>query len=284
MTHQEHVVAQMMNGRHRRPPVGRSRRRRLTGPTGVRMASASGTNKRDAIELSDDDEPPSAPKASKTLLNPEAASFQPTARIPKGSSNLRGVSVPAGWSVQGSSLLVWEYRPAGSPAPTGNATIACFDFDGCLANTPLGGNDPKAWTMQYPHVPLVLRSLAESGHRIVIVTNESMDRLKKPEAIKACILKKTGRLEAFAAAVGVPLVVLCPTAKDAYRKPGTAAWEFFCGQCNSGVAVDLPASFFVGDAAGRTGDHSDCDLMFAQNCGLPFYNEKTFFESKHPPR
>ena len=41
------------------------------------MASASGTNKRDAIELSDDDEPPSAPKASKTLLNPEAASFQP---------------------------------------------------------------------------------------------------------------------------------------------------------------------------------------------------------------
>ena len=41
------------------------------------MASASGTNKRDAIELSDDDEPPSAPKASKTLLNPEVASFQP---------------------------------------------------------------------------------------------------------------------------------------------------------------------------------------------------------------
>ena len=249
------------------------------------MASGSGTNKRDAIELSDDEEQSCAPpKASKTELNPDAAAFQPRSSVPKGASNLRGVPLPSEWSVQGSSLLVWQYQPAGTPAPTGCAKIACFDFDGCLANTPLGGNDPKAWTMQYPHVPLVLRELAATGHKIVVVTNESMDRFKKPEAIKACVLKKTGRLEAFAAAVGIPMVVLCPTAKDAYRKPGTAAWAFFTNQCNADVPVDLAASFFVGDAAGRKGDHSDCDLGFARNCGLPFFDEKTFFESKHPPR
>lgn len=109
-----------------------------------------------------------------------------------------------------------------------------------------------------------------------------VDRLKKSEAIKACILKKTGRLEAFAAAVNVPMLVLCPTAKDDFRKPGIGSWTFFITHCNADIPVDVKNSFFVGDAAGRPGDHSDSDKVFAQNCGLPFVDEKTFFERKHP--
>jgi len=176
--------------------------------------------------------------------------------------------------VHGGSLLVKSFSDV-----QGSAKVAAFDFDGCLADTPLGGNDPKAWKMQFPHVPQVLQSLAASGHVIVIVTNESMDRLKKPEAIKSAILKKCGRLEGFAAAAGVPLLMLCASAKDQYRKPGVGAWDFFVG-CNG--EVDMAASFFVGDAAGRAGDHSDSDRVFAQQAGLPFHDEKSFFRRLHP--
>ena len=180
----------------------------------------------------------------------------------------------------------------------------------CLANTPLGGNDPKAWKMQFPHVPAVLASLHAAGHAIVIVTNESspctrpndpsplsaaslpptavfrcwaVDRFKKPEAIRSAILKKCGRLDGFAAACALPMLALCATSKDAYRKPGTAAWDFFTAKCNGGVPVDYGASFFVGDAAGRPGDHSDSDKAFAAAAGLIFHDEKSFFLERHPP-
>ena len=153
-----------------------------------------------------------------------------------------------------------------------------------LADTPLGGNDPKAWKMQFAHVPQVLASLHASGSAIVIVTNESMDRFKKPEAVRSAILKKTGRLEGFAAAANVPILALCATAKDAFRKPGTACWDFVVQHANKGVQVDKQASFFVGDAAGRPGDHSDSDRVFANAAGLPFHDEKAFFTRLNPPK
>lgn len=137
--------------------------------------------------------------------------------------------------------------------------------------------------MQFPHVPQVLAALAES-HAVVIVTNESMDRFKKPEAIRSAIRKKTGRLAGFAAAANVPMLTLCATAKDDFRKPGIGAWTFFCNHANGGVAVDYAASFFVGDAAGRPNDHSDSDLAFARAAGLEFHDEKAFFQRLHPPK
>ena len=51
-----------------------------------------------------------------------------------------------------------------------------------------------------------------------------------------------------------------------------------------GVAIDPARSFFVGDAAGRPGDHSDSDAVFARSVGVTFYDERRFFEQMHPPR
>lgn len=238
------------------------------------MASSSGQKREhETIDLGSTDEDEPAPK--QRVAAPATTAFS----LPPGARELRGVAVPDGWTVHGGSMLVkvfGDFRPS--------AAIAAFDFDGCLARTPLGGNDPKAWSMQYPHVPQVLSTLS-AAHAIVIVTNESMDRFKKPEAIRAAILKKTGRLEGFAAAAKVPLLALCATAKDDFRKPGLGAWRF-TQQIASGAGkqVDAAASFFVGDAAGRQGDHSDSDLAFARGAGLPFFNEKAFFEQEHPPK
>ena len=198
---------------------------------------------------------------------------------PGGTTTLRGVGASPGWLVYGGSLLVWPFKEKELRSST---KVAAFDFDGCLADTPLGGFDPNAWSMQFPHVPLVLRSLFASGHTLVVITNESMDRYKKPEAITSCMRKKVGRLTGFASAVGVPILVLCATAKDNYRKPHTGAWDFF-KQVN-GSAVDLASSFFVGDAAGRQGDHSDSDREFARGAGLTFHDEKTFFQQIYPPQ
>ena len=138
-------------------------------------------------------------------------------------------------------------------------------------------------------MPAVLRTLHAQGYKLVVVTNESLDRFKKLDAINNCVLKKTGRLERFAAAVGVPLQVLVATAKPDdvtgkpdFRKPGAGAWRYLCERGNGGVAPDLSSSFFVGDAAGRPGDHSDSDRMFAEKVGVTFHTEKSFFCQLHP--
>lgn len=160
--------------------------------------------------------------------------------------------------------------------------MAAFDFDGCLAKTPLGGTEHD-WKMQFAHVPAVLASLLASGHTLAVVTNESMDRLKKPEAIAGCIRKKCGRLERFAAAAGVPLLVLCATAKDGYRKPAVGCWEYLTAEAYPATPPDMAASFYVGDAAGRPADHSDSDRAFAAAAGLRFFTEDEFFLRRHPP-
>ena len=66
---------------------------------------------------------------------------------------LRGVALPSGWTAYG-SLLVMAHAPSNAPqAPTIDTQkpAAAFDFDGTLADTPLGGFDPTAWKMMFPH-------------------------------------------------------------------------------------------------------------------------------------
>jgi hypothetical protein len=60
--------------------------------------------------------------------------------------------------------------------------------------------------------------------------------------------------------------------------------------CEAAGGVDEPRvticrerSFYVGDAAGRPGDHSDSDRKMAQAAGLPFFTETEFFNPGRPP-
>jgi len=232
-----------------------------------------------AAKRSADGEPDAAPPAKMAAPPPAAAAPAPT---PPRATSLRGVACPPGWGVVGGSLLVLEFQ---DPKPA--AKVAAFDFDGCVARTSLQGSDPNAWSMMFSHVPAVLQRLHADGFKIVIVSNESMDRLVKPDAIANAIKKKTGRLHAFVRAVDVPTLVLCATAKDSYRKPATGAWDWMAAHANGGVAIDRAASLFVGDAAGRaaTGDRpkdfSDSDRVFAANVGVPFHTETAFFTQLH---
>lgn len=58
----------------------------------------------------------------------------------------------------------------------------------------------------------------------------------------------------------VPLSVYAATENDEFRKPRMGMWREFLDDYDLDVAgVDLGRSFFVGDAAGRKGDHSQVD-------------------------
>ena len=70
---------------------------------------------------------------------------------------------------------------------------------------------------------------------------------------------------------------------DQYRKPAVGGWEYIKNQLFSGSKIDMPSSFYCGDAAGRPKtatrhkDFSDTDLKFAHNIGLTFKLPEEFF-------
>ncbi|XP_060187431.1 polynucleotide 3'-phosphatase ZDP isoform X2 [Lycium barbarum] len=163
-----------------------------------------------------------------------------------------------------------------------SSKIAAFDFDGCLANTSVKRVGANAWSLMHPSIPEKLQSLYNDGYKLVIFTNESnIERWKKSR--QAAVDSKIGRLEQFIKVAGVPIQVFIAcglskiTPEDPFRKPKTGMWNIMKKQFNSGVPIDMDESFYVGDAAGRRGDHSDADIKFAQAIGLRFYVPEEFF-------
>jgi len=68
--------------------------------------------------------------------------------------------------------------------------------------------------------------------------------------------------------LGVPLFALIATqVSSGYRKPAPGMWRLLLRELNQGVAVDLAASFYVGDMAGRQLDMGASDREFASNVG-----------------
>ncbi|XP_065044162.1 polynucleotide 3'-phosphatase ZDP-like isoform X3 [Musa acuminata AAA Group] len=150
--------------------------------------------------------------------------------------------------------------------------IAAFDFDGCLVNTSVKRIGPDAWSLMYPSIPEKLQELYKGGYKLVIFTNESnIERWKNKR--QQAVESKIGRLENFIKCVKVPIQVFiaCGLGKnkdgtdDPFRKPQPGMWKLMEEHFNSSIAVDMDQSFYVGDAAGRTNDHSDADIKFAKD-------------------
>ncbi|XP_064969535.1 polynucleotide 3'-phosphatase ZDP-like isoform X1 [Musa acuminata AAA Group] len=150
--------------------------------------------------------------------------------------------------------------------------IAAFDFDGCLVNTSVKRIGPDAWSLMYPSIPEKLQELYKGGYKLVIFTNESnIERWKNKR--QQAVDSKIGRLENFIKCVKVPIQVFiaCGLGKnkdgtdDPFRKPQPGMWKLMEEHFNSSIAVDMDQSFYVGDAAGRTNDHSDADIKFAKD-------------------
>jgi DNA 3'-phosphatase len=160
--------------------------------------------------------------------------------------------------------------PAGSllhAAISHTRTAACYSWTCCPS--------PAAANAGFG-----LQRLHREGHAIAIVSNESLARFKNMDVLARHLLKKQTRVSQWCHAIGVPMLALVATAKDHYRKPDIGTWQFMTQLADkSKVEIDLSSCFFVGDAAGRAGDHSDSDKRYAQACALRFFNETEFFGS-----
>jgi bifunctional polynucleotide phosphatase/kinase len=130
-----------------------------------------------------------------------------------------------------------------------------------------------------PHVAPKLRALHECGYKIVIFSNQGGVKGatdgKRADVVRA-------RLDAFAKEMGIPLQAMCATQKGEkdprnYRKPKSGMWAHFDSQLNGSTSPDLRTCFYVGDAAGREGDHSDSDKGFAVAVGIKFFTPDDFF-------
>jgi bifunctional polynucleotide phosphatase/kinase len=138
--------------------------------------------------------------------------------------------------------------------------IAGFDFDGTLVRPREGRTFPKDrsdWQWKRASVPERIRDLVAGGWRIVIITDQTKGW-------------KEDMIADVVGALGVPVEVLVHRKT---KKPDTSQVE----------ARGWVLSFYVGDAAGRPSDWSDCDRIFAERLGVPFHTPEDFFPVD-PPR
>jgi bifunctional polynucleotide phosphatase/kinase len=137
--------------------------------------------------------------------------------------------------------------------------IAGFDFDGTLVRPKEGRTFPKHvtdWQWKRPSVPHRIRELAASGWRIVIITDQTKGW-------------KEDMIADVVTTLGVPVEVVIHRKT---KKPDTSQV----------VTHGLVPTFYVGDAAERPGDWSDCDLRFAEALGIPFHAVEDYFPAPVP--
>ncbi|KAK1667212.1 hypothetical protein QYE76_055371 [Lolium multiflorum] len=191
----------------------------------------------------------------------------------------KDATLPAHWKAF--ETVIFREQDDGLRA---SAKIAAFDFDGCLAKTSVKITGADKWSLQHKSIPSKLQSLYNDGYKLVIFTNESnIDRWKNKR--QQAVDSKVGRLDNFIECVKVPVQVFiaCGVGKgkgtpdDLFRKPNSGMWWLMAEHFNSGIAIDMDQSFYVGDAAGRENDHSDADIKFAKDIGLKFHVPEEFF-------
>lgn len=103
------------------------------------------------------------------------------------------------------------------------------------------------------------------SYQVVVVSNQKKISLQNDLKGGRSESKSLSNFKEKALAVmrqlDIPLSIYAATQYDEYRKPRTGMWKEFLDDYDLDVEnrVDLQESFFVGDAAGRPGDHSCVD-------------------------
>ncbi|KAK9478373.1 polynucleotide kinase 3 phosphatase-domain-containing protein [Lipomyces japonicus] len=214
------------------------------------------------------------------------------------------------WHVHQDSVLLGSYKYHGqaydfkSTLPAGGKqkfAIAAFDLDGTLIATKSGfpfARDENDWQFRFGEkktLGRILKSLDEQSaatdHSLLVVfSNQAGVALapkKPPKDIKKTRLWQfKSKLEDIVRPLGTALYIVASTNKDNFRKPQTGMWDLLrdahgknCLNGNIEIELDKQNSFFVGDAAGRKGDHSKADIEFAKNLGINFYTPEEYFDN-----
>ena len=143
--------------------------------------------------------------------------------------------------------------------------LAAFDFDFTLIK-PLSSEFPRDvddFILYRKTVPAVLEKYWNDGYLVVIFTNQSRNTLGAIARIKKAIEKYSLKVHYVYCSIGTAKK---KTSEDKFRKPGIGMYE----ELVKSFPIDVSASFYCGDAAGREGDFSDSDKEFAKACKLDF--------------
>lgn len=199
----------------------------------------------------------------------------------------------------------WKVKPylvcnvPRDPKLKGSVKVAAFDMDSTLIDSKSGfkwGRGPTDWKWwhranEQSNVLSKVKELSKEGFLLVIFTNQG---LLSPDITRKSyqnFVKKLGMMMEELKANGIDDVLVYASvampAKKAkvyndkvtlMRKPSIGMWKEFIDYIQSfGATIDMENSFFVGDAAGRPGDHLDSDKVFAQSAGLKFMTPEEFF-------
>jgi bifunctional polynucleotide phosphatase/kinase len=202
---------------------------------------------------------------------------------------------------------LWTYKEDATILTTGPAKIGAFDIDGTLIVTRSGRRfpaDANDWRMRYGDSPRRLGELVDAGYRIMLFTNQMRATDGATDAARdARFHAYAGSIEELERQLGVPVQAFVAVGRAGlfYRKPNIGMWQFVRDAItpigsryfSSEPWVDVAASFYVGDAAGRRThclddrdeeevkrDFSCCDRLFALNIGITFYTPEEFFEGR----
>lgn len=194
---------------------------------------------------------------------------------------------PLTWRIVNNTLIVGRYAgQKQEPSTAKKRKIAAFDLDSTLITSASGATfarSPKDWKWWHASVPSRVRELNSEGYQVVVVSNQKQISLRKGAAESKSYNNFKEKVTAVMNDLDVPLSVYAATESDEYRKPRLGMWREFLDDYDLDVSgVDLKSSYFVGDAAGRPGDHSQVDRGFAVNIGVDFKTPEEFFLNQAP--
>jgi len=151
--------------------------------------------------------------------------------------------------------------------------IVIFDLDGTIIKTKSGKVFPtnkNDWIFNYDNVISVINNLENTI--IGIISNQK--GLKSDTQIKDW----QDKINNICKSINFHFV-FASFKDDRYRKPMISSWDFIKEKFKN-LNISNSNITYVGDAAGREGDHSDTDLKFALNCNFKFNTPEKFFCSK----
>jgi len=157
--------------------------------------------------------------------------------------------------------------------------LACFDLDGTLIKTKSGKKfsinerDQQRYSI---NIDNKISELNKNGFCIIIITNQA--GLSNDD--KMDLWKKKINIVCDAYFRNIPIKIFASIHHDIYRKPLPSFMLHIYDELKKQNMIPGKESFYCGDACGREGDHSDCDLKFALNSNLKFITPNEFFDNE----
>jgi bifunctional polynucleotide phosphatase/kinase len=102
-------------------------------------------------------------------------------------------------------------------------------------------------------------------YQVVVISNQKkislQSDLKAGKSDSKSLATFKEKVTTVMTQLDIPISVYAAAQYDGFRKPRTGMWKEMLEDYDFdvGEGVDLPGSIFVGDAAGRPGDHSCAD-------------------------